>query len=87
MPATFQRACGSGRLREEGNPEKAEGSMSRREDASLFASMSKYDGLQELYVDKLLAASDEADAICARSPSLQNLSVFGMAQRYSSPTI
>ena len=39
--------------------------------------MPKYDGLQELYIDRLLAASDKADACGAQSPSLQGLGVFG----------
>ena len=40
--------------------------------------MSKYDGLQELYVDRLLAASDKAtDARGAQSPCLPGLGVFG----------
>jgi hypothetical protein len=54
-----------------------EGSISHRDDPSSFASMSQYDGLQELYVDKLLTASDEADGLSAQSPSLQDLGVFG----------
>ncbi|KAJ4312515.1 hypothetical protein N0V94_007408 [Neodidymelliopsis sp. IMI 364377] len=38
--------------------------------------MSKYDGLQELYVDRLLVAADNADAVAAQSPSMQDLDVF-----------
>jgi hypothetical protein len=39
--------------------------------------MTKYDGLQELYVDRLLAADDNTAAVAAQSPSLQELGVFG----------
>ncbi|CAO2657982.1 Nn.00g072420.m01.CDS01 [Neocucurbitaria sp. VM-36] len=39
--------------------------------------MSRYDGLQELYVDRLLAASDNPDANSAGSPRMQGLGVFG----------
>ena len=43
-----------------------------------FSGMSKYDGLQELYVDRLLATSEKTGEIGAQSPSLQDLGVFGM---------
>lgn len=43
--------------------------------------MSKYDGLQELYVDRLLAASDEKGEVGAQSPSLHDLGVFGTCMK------
>lgn len=48
-----------------------------QDEVSSLQGMTKYDGLQELYVDRLLAASDKADARGAQSPSLQGLGVFG----------
>ncbi|KAH7079716.1 hypothetical protein FB567DRAFT_595699 [Paraphoma chrysanthemicola] len=42
-----------------------------------FVGMTKYDGLQELYVDRLLAAEDNTAAVAAQSPSLQEVGVFG----------
>ncbi|KAJ4982756.1 hypothetical protein SVAN01_11761 [Stagonosporopsis vannaccii] len=39
--------------------------------------MSKYDGLQELYVDRLLVADNSTAPVAVRSPSLQDLGVFG----------
>ncbi|CAN9323213.1 unnamed protein product [Alternaria alternata] len=47
------------------------------DDHSSFGGMSKYDGLQELYVDRLLSAPDQDNALSAQSPSLQDLGVFG----------
>lgn len=48
-----------------------------------FSGMSKYNGLQELYVDRLLMADDHADAVVAQSPSLQDLGVFGKVRHSS----
>ena len=59
--------------------ERVKSSSETREGSiACFSSMSKYDGLQELYVDKLLTASDESDALSAQTPNLQDLGVFGM---------
>ena len=64
------------------NPETSEGLMASRDDArpNSFASKSKYDGLAEPYVDKLLA--DEADASGAQAPSLQGVGVIGRTSHF-----
>jgi hypothetical protein len=59
------------------DPETSEGSIASRDDTRLSAGMGKYDGLQQLWIDKLLATSDEADALGAQTPNLQDLGVFG----------
>lgn len=39
--------------------------------------MPSYDGLQELYIDRMLADSERADATGVQGPHLQGLGVFG----------
>lgn len=59
------------------DPEISDAARLHHDDPGSFVGMSKYDGLQELYVDRLLVAVDNADAVTAQSPSLQDLGVFG----------
>lgn len=59
------------------DPERSDESRLHQDGPSQFSGMSKYDGLQELYVDRLLVAVDNANAVAAQSPSLQDLGVFG----------
>jgi hypothetical protein len=59
------------------DPELRDESEIHHDDHSSFGGMSKYDGLQELYVDRLLSAPDQDNALSAQSPSLQDLGVFG----------
>jgi hypothetical protein len=60
-----------------GNPETSEGSIASRDNTRLSVGKGKYDGLQQLWIDKLLATSDEAAALGTQTPNLQDLGVLG----------
>lgn len=61
----------------ENTAEPDRGDGAHNDALSFVVGISKYDGLQELYVDRLLASDETTAAVAAQSPSLHDLGVFG----------
>lgn len=58
--------------------DQSDGSMLPDDDTHTVAAMSRYDGLQELYIDRLLTSPDRPGSRGAESPCLQGRGVFGV---------